>query len=170
MLLFYFPPFSELPVCCLSNCLTSLGASFPLVTIISMGRLCILGTGASGKSLYLLLNFAVNLKLLKKIKSSYQKFWYRGTSLVVQGLRHHTPSAGGPGSIPGQGTWYHMPQLRVCVPRLKILHAATKDYICRDEEERFQVPQLRPGAAKYINKYISLKILIQGSACLHLDI
>ena len=104
MLLFYFPPFSELPVCCLSSCLTSLRVSFPSVTVILMGKLCILGTGASGKSLYLLLNFAVNLKLLKKIKSNDQKFWYRGTSLVVQGLRHHTPNARGPGSIPGQGT------------------------------------------------------------------
>ena len=30
--------------------------------------------GVSGKSLYLLLNSAVNLKLLKKIKSDTQKF------------------------------------------------------------------------------------------------
>ena len=36
-----------------------------------------------------------------------------GTSLVVQWLRLHTPSAGGPGSIPGRGTRSHMPQLRV---------------------------------------------------------
>ena len=55
-------------------------------------------------TLYFLLNFAVNLKLLKKIKLNDQKFWYRGTSLVVQGLRHHTPNARGPGSFPGQGT------------------------------------------------------------------
>ena len=36
-----------------------------------------------------------------------------GTSLVAQWLRFHTPSAGGPGLIPGQGTRSHM-------------HAATK--------------------------------------------
>ena len=36
-----------------------------------------------------------------------------GTSLVVQWLRLHAPNAGGPGSIPGQGTRSHM-------------HAATK--------------------------------------------
>ena len=36
-----------------------------------------------------------------------------GTSLVVQWVRLHAPNAGGPGSIPGQGTRSHM-------------HAATK--------------------------------------------
>ncbi|TEA28872.1 hypothetical protein DBR06_SOUSAS4010089, partial [Sousa chinensis] len=50
----------------------------------------------------------------------------KGTSLVVQWLRLHTPNAGSPGSIPGQGTRSHMPQLRVRVPQLKIPHATTK--------------------------------------------
>ena len=36
-----------------------------------------------------------------------------GTSLVVQWLRLHAPYAGGPGSIPSQGTRSHMPQLRL---------------------------------------------------------
>ena len=31
------------------------------------------------------------------------------TSLVVQWLKHHAPNAGGPDSIPGQGTRSHMP-------------------------------------------------------------
>ena len=35
-----------------------------------------------------------------------------GASLVVQWLRLHAPNAGGKGSIPGQGTRFHMPQLR----------------------------------------------------------
>jgi len=35
-----------------------------------------------------------------------------GTSLVVQCLRLHAPNARGPGSILGQGTRSHMPQLR----------------------------------------------------------
>ncbi|TEA34796.1 hypothetical protein DBR06_SOUSAS11910019, partial [Sousa chinensis] len=34
-------------------------------------------------------------------------------SLVVQWLGLHAPNAGGLGSIPGQGTRSHMPQLRV---------------------------------------------------------
>ncbi|TEA41173.1 hypothetical protein DBR06_SOUSAS5610025, partial [Sousa chinensis] len=34
-------------------------------------------------------------------------------SLVVQWVRLHAPNAGGPGSIPGQGTRRCMPQLRV---------------------------------------------------------
>ena len=42
-----------------------------------------------------------------------------GTFPVVQWLRLCTPNAGGPGSIPGQGTRSHMVQL-------KILHATTK--------------------------------------------
>ncbi|TEA28876.1 hypothetical protein DBR06_SOUSAS4010093, partial [Sousa chinensis] len=46
--------------------------------------------------------------------------------MVVQWLRLCTPYVGGPGSIPGQGTRSHMPQLRVCMLQLKILHAATK--------------------------------------------
>ena len=33
-----------------------------------------------------------------------------GTSLVVQWLRFHTPNAGAPGSIPGQGTRSRMPR------------------------------------------------------------
>ena len=41
------------------------------------------------------------------------------TSLVVQWLRQGTPNAGGPGSIPGQGTRSHVPQL-------KIPHASVK--------------------------------------------
>ena len=44
------------------------------------------------------------------------------------------PSAGGTGSIPGQGTRSHMPQLRVGTPQLKIPYAA-----------------VRPREAKYIN-------------------
>ena len=40
----------------------------------------------------------------------------RGTSLVVQWLRFHTPNAEGPGSIPGWGTRSHRPPQRVCMP------------------------------------------------------
>ena len=50
---------------------------------------------------------------------------------MVQWLRLHTPNAGGPGLIPGQGTRAHMLQLRA------------------------RGSQLRPDAAK--NKYINIK-------------
>ena len=40
-------------------------------------------------------------------------------SLMVQGLRLHVPNAGGPGSIPGQGTWSHMLQQRYHVLQLR---------------------------------------------------
>ena len=36
----------------------------------------------------------------------------QGTSLEVQWLRLHAPNAGGPGSIPGQGTRFHVPQFK----------------------------------------------------------
>ena len=49
-----------------------------------------------------------------------------GTSLVVQWLRLHAPNAGGSGSIPGQGARTHIPQLRVCMLRLKISRAAVQ--------------------------------------------
>ena len=55
-----------------------------------------------------------------------------GTSLVVQWLRLSAPNAGSPGSIPGQGTRSHMPQLRVHMPQLKVPHAATKDPECHN--------------------------------------
>ena len=50
----------------------------------------------------------------------------RGTSLVVQWLRFHTPSAVGLCSTPGQGTRPHMPQLRVPMPQLKRSHVTQK--------------------------------------------
>ena len=40
--------------------------------------------------------------------------------LVVQELRFHAPKAGSRGSIPGEGTGSHMPQLRVHMPRLRL--------------------------------------------------
>ena len=39
------------------------------------------------------------------------------TSLVVQWLTLHTPNAGGPCSISGQGTRSHMLQVRIHVPQ-----------------------------------------------------
>ena len=37
---------------------------------------------------------------------------YFGTFLVLQWLRLRAPNAGGPGSIPGQGNRFCMPQLK----------------------------------------------------------
>ena len=45
---------------------------------------------------------------------------------MVQWFRHHTSNAGGPGSIPGWGTGFHMPQLKVCMPQLKVLCASVR--------------------------------------------
>ena len=41
----------------------------------------------------------------------------QGTSLVVERLRLHAPSAGGLGLNPGQETRSRMLQLRVCMPQ-----------------------------------------------------
>ena len=43
----------------------------------------------------------------------------RETPLMVKWLRLHPPSAGGSGSIRGQGTRSYMLQLRVCMPQLR---------------------------------------------------
>ena len=39
---------------------------------------------------------------------------------MVQWLRLHAPNAGRPSSIPGQGTRSYMPQLRACMPQLRL--------------------------------------------------
>ena len=62
--------------------------------------------------------------------------------LVVQKLRLQAANAGDLGSIPGQGTSYHMRQLRVHLLPLKILQDGS------DEDRRSHVPQLRSGAPK----------------------
>ena len=67
---------------------------------------------------------------------------YKGTSLVVQWLRHHASKAEGLGSIPVQGT-SHMLQLRSKIPS-----AATKTWCSQ------------------INKQILYKRREQNSACL----
>ena len=62
----------------------------------------------------------------KNHKNQALKKAHSGTSLVVQWLRLCTPNAGGPGSIPGQGTRSHMPQLKILHDTTKISHVATK--------------------------------------------
>ncbi|TEA41560.1 hypothetical protein DBR06_SOUSAS6110029, partial [Sousa chinensis] len=49
-----------------------------------------------------------------------------GASLVVQWLRFHVPSAGGPGLIPAQGTRSHMHAAT------KTSHATTKEPTSRN--------------------------------------
>ena len=49
-----------------------------------------------------------------------------GASLVILYIGFPTANAGGPGSIPGQGTRAHTLPLRVHVPQLETLYAATK--------------------------------------------
>ena len=58
--------------------------------------------------------------LVLGLKEEEEKRERQGTSLVVQWLRPRAPNAGGPGLIPGQGTITYRPQLRVCMPQLKI--------------------------------------------------
>ena len=65
-------------------------------------------------------------KQTKKLDKTKHKTWKCRTSLVAQWLRFLAPNAGGPGSIPGGGTRFHMPQPRVYTPWPKISHASTK--------------------------------------------
>ena len=53
-----------------------------------------------------------------------------GTSLVTQWLRLQALNAGRPGSIPGQGTRSHMPQLRDHMSQLKTPYAARAAILC----------------------------------------
>ena len=68
----------------------------------------------------------VGFEKKRGIAASELKMRFPGTSLVAQWIRLHTPNAGGPRSIPGQGTRSCMLQLRICMPQLRSLHAATK--------------------------------------------
>ena len=58
-------------------------------------------------------------------ESRGQELFNSGFSLVVQRLGLRTPSAGGPGSVPGRETGSCVPQLGVCMPQLEIPHATT---------------------------------------------
>ena len=49
-----------------------------------------------------------------------------GTSLVVQWIRLCTPNTGGPGSIPGQGTRFHVLQLKILNVATKTRHSQIK--------------------------------------------
>ena len=63
---------------------------------------------------------------LKKDAQALEQDVQEGSSLAVQCLRLHAPSAGGSGSIFGHGTRSHVLQLS--------LHAATKDTTCLNKE------------------------------------
>jgi len=85
------------------------------------------------------------LVLLKSVKA--------GASLVVQWLRLHAPSAGGPGSIPNQGSRFPL--------------AATKDSAGHNEDQRSHMLQKIPhgplGVAKYMNKVMKDKEMKSNS-------
>ena len=54
------------------------------------------------------------------------------TSLVLQWLRLWAPNAGGLGSIPGQRTRSHVPQLRVCILQYFLRSGAIKKKKCHE--------------------------------------
>ena len=57
------------------------------------------------------------IAILDNISLKFIPSW---TSLVVQRLRLQAPSAGGPGSTPGQGTRPHMLQLKIpCAAKIE---------------------------------------------------
>ena len=53
------------------------------------------------------------------------------TSLVIQGLSLWVPEAGGPGSIPGQGTRSHTPLLKIPHTLVEI---KIKDPVCHHQD------------------------------------
>ena len=74
--------------------------------------------------------FFIKLRRFSSVAGLLNNFYREctGTYLVVQWLKLGAPKARGPGSIPGQGTRSHIPQLRV------------------------HMLQPRPSTAKYIHK------------------
>ena len=68
---------------------------------------------------------------------------------MVQRLRLHGPSAGGPGSISGQGPRFHMLQLSVSIPQLKILHTTMRSSI-GDSGHPCLLPDFRGNAFKFL--------------------
>ena len=62
-----------------------------------------------------------------------------GTSLVVQWLRLHAPSAEGLGSITGQGTRSHTPQVKILYPATKTQDRLDK-YIKRKKLQKDYIP------------------------------
>ena len=71
----------------------------------------------------LLKNINLHIQVAQQIPSKINTMRltnrHLGTSLVVQWLRLRAPNAGGPGSIPGQGTRSRMLQLRAHMLQLK---------------------------------------------------
>ena len=65
-----------------------------------------------------------------------------GTCLVVQWLSLCTPNAGGPGSIPGQGTRPHVKQIRVCMPQLRLVQSNKEIKIKKYVFKAMQFPVL----------------------------
>ena len=64
-----------------------------------------------GPALSMAENWVLNLKY-SSVVNKQLRIWALGTSLVFQRLRLQVPNAGGPGSIPGQGTRSHILQLK----------------------------------------------------------
>ena len=62
---------------------------------------------------------------------------------MVQWLILHAPNSGGPGSIPGQGTRFYMPQLKTPRAAMK-----TENLVCRNKD---------PAQSNKLNKYIFFK-------------
>ena len=85
-----------------------------------------------------------------KRKTGGTRQWDSGIFLMVQRLRLCTPNAGGPDSILGQRTRSHELQLRIHLLWLKI---PTKEHECHNESQRSWEPHLRPGTAKWINRF-----------------
>ena len=136
---------SPVSYCQPSNCLTNFyhlnpfGQFYPchfLLTLLQKTQFTVpILTSSDLLHCYLIIRSILATKgdhgiLLLQIPSTID-IWLRiadlGTFLVVQWLRLHAPNAGGPGSIPGQGT-------RSLMLQLKIPHTATEieDLACHN--------------------------------------
>ena len=83
-------------------------------------------------------------------RQNVSQVWAHGNFPAGPVAKTPSPNAGGLGLIPSQGTRSHMPQLRIRTLQLKDPAS---------HNQRSQVLQLRPNAAKCINIKIKKKTL-----------
>ena len=99
-------------------------------------------------------------ELLQTLKGQLKKG--RGALRVVQWLRLRAPSAGGPGSIPGWRTGFHVLQLGAHMPHLKIPPAATAT---KQRKNNKEIRSNLSNLTMWVNGTSSLK----DKSCQHKD-
>ena len=89
--------------------------------------------------------------------------WGWGTFLLVQRLRLHALNSEGPGSIPGQGTRFHMLQLRFCILQLNILCATMETEDPKSHNWDLEQPNTHIHTFTHFFFFFFFKNMLRGS-------